>query len=113
MSPSDSPDTSLDERSFQIHCGRCGVAIQNGPEISRTSDPWFQCACKTPVVKYGETSSSYYLSYPARVKEKRRRASPEQVAALESAYSNNAFPDSTERVALAERLCMSARSVQI
>lgn len=48
-----------------------------------------------------------------KVKAKRKRASPAQVAILRLFYQRNAFPDTQCRLYLAQKLGMTPRSVQI
>ncbi|PIL36206.1 transcription factor [Ganoderma sinense ZZ0214-1] len=47
------------------------------------------------------------------VKKKRKRADAEQLKVLNETYSRTAFPSTEERIELAKKLGMSARSVQI
>ncbi|OCH95178.1 homeobox-domain-containing protein [Obba rivulosa] len=47
------------------------------------------------------------------IKKKRKRADPEQLKVLNETYARTAFPSTEERVELARKLGMSARSVQI
>lgn len=49
----------------------------------------------------------------SKVKPKRKRATPGQVAILKMFYARNPFPDTDCRHFLAERLGMTPRSVQI
>ncbi len=49
----------------------------------------------------------------SRIKAKRKRASPAQVAILKWFYAKNAFPDTECRLYLADKLGMTPRSVQI
>ncbi|CDO72530.1 hypothetical protein BN946_scf184983.g13 [Trametes cinnabarina] len=50
---------------------------------------------------------------PEPVKKKRKRADAEQLKVLNETYNRTAFPSTEERVELAKKLGMSARSVQI
>ncbi|KAH9949568.1 homeobox-domain-containing protein [Amylocystis lapponica] len=47
------------------------------------------------------------------IKKKRKRADAEQLKVLNETYSRTAFPSTEERIELAKKLGMSARSVQI
>ncbi len=47
------------------------------------------------------------------VKKKRKRADAEQLKVLNETYNRTAFPSTEERIELAKKLGMSARSVQI
>ncbi|KAH9931118.1 homeobox-domain-containing protein [Epithele typhae] len=65
--------------------------------------------------------SPYQRSMPAMtpeppaepIKKKRKRADPEQLKVLNETYNRTAFPSTEERMELAQKLGMSARSVQI
>lgn len=52
------------------------------------------------------------VSEPA-IKKKRKRADAEQLKVLNDTYNRTAFPSTEERIELAKKLGMSARSVQI
>lgn len=47
------------------------------------------------------------------IKKKRKRADAEQLKVLNETYARTAFPSTEERIELAKKLGMSARSVQI
>lgn len=47
------------------------------------------------------------------IKKKRKRADAEQLKVLNETYNRTAFPSTEERIELAKKLGMSARSVQI
>lgn len=55
----------------------------------------------------------HFESTGMKVKPKRKRATPGQVAVLKIFYSRNPFPDTDCRQYLAEKLGMTPRSVQI
>ncbi|KII95426.1 hypothetical protein PLICRDRAFT_34275 [Plicaturopsis crispa FD-325 SS-3] len=57
--------------------------------------------------------SYYYEHVSSGNKQKGRRVSPEQLAILNSAYAENNFPNTSERLRLSEQLKMTPRSVQI
>ncbi|KAI0785613.1 hypothetical protein C8Q75DRAFT_722765 [Abortiporus biennis] len=60
----------------------------------------------------GSTYSPEPISEPT-IKKKRKRADAEQLKVLNETYNRTAFPSTEERIELAKKLGMSARSVQI
>ena len=67
-------------------------------------------------MSHKETSTSPQDASPVEfpvVKKKRKRADANQLKVLNEVYARTAFPTTEERLDLAKRLDMSARSVQI
>ncbi|THH31775.1 hypothetical protein EUX98_g2389 [Antrodiella citrinella] len=58
-------------------------------------------------------SSQYDPEPEPMIKKKRKRADAEQLKVLNETYARTAFPSTEERIELAKKLGMSARSVQI
>lgn len=60
-----------------------------------------------------QMSSTYNPEPEPMIKKKRKRADAEQLKVLNDTYARTAFPSTEERIELAKKLGMSARSVQI
>ncbi|TCD71244.1 hypothetical protein EIP91_011722 [Steccherinum ochraceum] len=60
-----------------------------------------------------QMSSTYNPEPEPMIKKKRKRADAEQLKVLNETYARTAFPSTEERIELAKKLGMSARSVQI
>jgi homeobox protein YOX1/YHP1 len=62
---------------------------------------------------YDPSSTSFLAPEESSIKKKRRRADANQLRVLNETYNRTAFPSAEERAALAKKLDMSARSIQI
>ncbi|KZT08482.1 uncharacterized protein LAESUDRAFT_757715 [Laetiporus sulphureus 93-53] len=95
-----------------------GIPRRASMSVDRTAPSWLSVHGTSPYPPiYGMASPSMYnqessVSEPT-VKKKQKRADPEQLKVLNETYNRTAFPSTEERVDLARRLNMSARSVQI
>jgi homeobox protein YOX1/YHP1 len=87
------------------------------PSVERTM-PTSRSAAPLPYARAPTASSPADDEPPPQhgdptIKKKRKRADARQLEVLNATYNRTAFPSTEERIALANQLDMSARSVQI
>ncbi|KAI8992994.1 hypothetical protein BD414DRAFT_292621 [Trametes punicea] len=92
-----------------------GLSQRRGSLVDRSSRPVVgHGASPYPRVPSVVSPSPYVPEpQPEPVKKKRKRADAEQLKVLNETYNRTAFPSTEERIELAKKLGMSARSVQI
>ncbi|KAH8107921.1 homeobox-domain-containing protein [Cristinia sonorae] len=93
-----------------------GAPIPRRPSMSvdRTVPSRVSVHAPSPYARQPPQMSSTYNPEPEpMIKKKRKRADAEQLKVLNETYARTAFPSTEERIELAKKLGMSARSVQI
>ncbi|KAJ3540233.1 hypothetical protein NM688_g6255 [Phlebia brevispora] len=93
-----------------------GVHIPRRPSVSvdRTVPSRMASHGAVPYARIPPAMAPGYEQEPeVPVKKKRKRADAEQLKVLNETYNRTAFPSTEERIELAKKLGMSARSVQI
>lgn len=82
--------------------------------VDRTVPSRISVHATSPYARQPPQMSSTYNPEPEpMIKKKRKRADAEQLKVLNDTYARTAFPSTEERIELAKKLGMSARSVQI
>ncbi|KAH9892606.1 homeobox-domain-containing protein [Cubamyces lactineus] len=93
-----------------LHQRRGSLVDRSGPlrtSIGHGASPYPRVPSVVPPSTYNPEPQ------PEPVKKKRKRADAEQLKVLNETYNRTAFPSTEERIELAKKLGMSARSVQI
>jgi homeobox protein YOX1/YHP1 len=90
----------------------CDRMISSRPD-GREPSPYPRNQHTVSAPTYDPSPTSVVAPEEPTIKKKRRRADANQLRVLNETYSRTAFPSTEERAALAKKLDMSARSVQI
>ncbi|KAF7792402.1 hypothetical protein EIP86_003439 [Pleurotus ostreatoroseus] len=110
----------------RMHMGmpQIGYPQQPGMQLPRRASMSVDRTVPSRMASHGHGAVPYTRIPPAMgpgydqepevpVKKKRKRADAEQLKVLNETYNRTAFPSTEERIELAKKLGMSARSVQI